>query len=39
MSSIDIPVTFAMVSNGSPKTFIALAFFIFFFKRAFSHTL
>lgn len=29
MSSIDIPVTFAMVSNGSPKTFIALAFFIF----------
>lgn len=29
MSSTDIPVTFAMVPNGSPKTFIALAFFIF----------
>lgn len=29
MSSTDIPVTFVMVSNGSPRFFIALAFFIF----------
>lgn len=35
MPSKDIPVTFAIVSDGSPKAFISIAFF-FFFKGTFQ---